>query len=404
MIEMEAIVGFAFCDFYLDFGFGGDDWQYNTNAGWFDDGNVADAFVVDGGDDPLYAGGFWWGTRTNRLAWLEEGGKGFNHLFADQTCFTGEGILLDEFCDGTQIYGDYFESALIDSIYDYESEVLADSITLGMRIEFREYGAFAESGTDYFNHFKLIAYDLSNRYAGTVDGLHWGAYADWDMPGDAGGYEQVYGDLGASAIWQYNEVSGEVAGFGTLPLSGSFLFPTGDATFGMYNSYGVSNPDEVYAPAELPRTFMESILACGAGNTCYHANATPASAPDDRGMIMTAGMHDFGANETVQGAMVMFAYPAGATVGDVTDMMMFANQWAGYGRGNVNGDDVIDLLDLVHLISYATGGPVGACGPICPFTYLGDINCDDVVDAVDAQIMYDFMFNGGPPPMSKLIR
>ncbi|MBU2624309.1 MAG: hypothetical protein KKG33_01980 [candidate division Zixibacteria bacterium] len=400
MIEMEAIVGFAFCEFYLDFGFGGDDWQYTNNSGWFDDGNGGDNFIVDGMDDPLYLGTFWWGTRANRLAWLEEGGNGYDHLFADETCITAEEILLDEFCDGTEIYGDYFETAVIDSIFNYADGVLADSLTLGMRMVYREYGAFAESGTDYFNNFKLIAYDLSNRYANPVDDLYWGLYADWDMPGDAGGYEQVYGDIDASAIWQYNEVSGEVAGYGALPLDCSFLCPTGDPTGGMYNAVGLNNPDDVYPPAELPLTFMDKVIATGPDNVGYSPNAMPGSPPDDRSEIMTAGHHSFAGYETVQGAMVVFAYPGGATVGEITDMMKFANKWAGYGRGDVNDDGEIDLLDLVHLIG-GTGGP---CGPICPFEYLGDINCDDVVDAADAQYMYDWMFNGGPPPMSKLVR
>jgi hypothetical protein len=404
-ILMEAIVGFAFCDGYLDFGFGGDDYEYVNNAGYFNlDGGVADAFTIDGMDNPMYQGSFWWGTRTNRLAWLEEGGKGFNHLFADETCLSDQDILLDTYCDGTDIIGNYFESAIIDSIYDYETEELADSITLGMRMEYREYGAYAQSGTDYFNNFKLIAYDLSNRYANPVDDLYWGTYADWDMPGDAAGYEQVYGDLGASAIWQYNEVSGETAGFGTLPMKGSFLCPTGDPSMGMYNAYGLNNPDDVYSPAELPRTFMDKVTACGPASVCYSANAAPGSAPDDRSEIMTSGMHSFGPEETVSGAIVVFGYTSSQTVGDITDMMMFANKWAGYGRGDVNDDGVIDLLDLVHLISYANGGDAGPCGAICPFTYLGDINCDDVIDGLDAQYMYDFFFNGGTPPMSKLIR
>jgi hypothetical protein len=132
-ILMEAIFGFAFCDGYLDFGFGGDDYEYVNNAGYFNlDGGVADAFTIDGMDNPMYQGSFWWGTRTNRLAWLEEGGKGFNHLFADETCLSDQDILLDTYCDGTDIIGNYFESAIIDSIYDYETEELADSITLGI--------------------------------------------------------------------------------------------------------------------------------------------------------------------------------------------------------------------------------------------------------------------------------
>ncbi|MFH1892187.1 MAG: hypothetical protein ABIK83_05825 [Candidatus Zixiibacteriota bacterium] len=402
-IVIDAIVGYAFCDFYLDFGYGGDDWEYANNGGWFDDGDGEDNFIVDGMEDPLYLGSFWWGLRTNRLAWLEEGGRSFNHLFPDDVCTTHENILLDEFCDGTNIYGDYFEAAVIDSIFDYETEVLADSLTIGMRMVYREYGAFAESGSGYFNNFKLIAYDLSNRNGTAVDDLYWGVFADWDMPGDPAGYEQVFGDIGASAMWQFNEVSGEVAGCGVLPMTGSCIFPTGLPSKGTYNAYGWIFAWWPEPLGELPRLFMELVESCGEGNICYHPNADPGSPPDDRCMILTANKHSFAGYETIQGAFVVFAFPTGATVGEITDLMRFANQWAGYGRGDINNDGLIDLLDLTHLARYVYS-PADNCGPPCPFVYLGDVNCDDTVNTADAQHLYDFMFTGGPPPMSKLIR
>ena len=220
------------------------------------------------------------------------------------------------------------------------------------------------------------------------------------MPGDANGYEQVSGDVGINAVWQYNEISGETAGFGSLPLAGSFQYPTATPTTTIYNGYGFNNPDDVYPPASMPDTYFGAVSACPEGDICYSANAAPGMAPDDRSSSVTAFKKSFAGDEHVEGTLVLFYFPAGATGTDVGAMMDFANMWAGYGRGNVNGDDVLDLRDLCFMISYTTGN-----GPApCPFVYLADVNCDGVIDGADATHMYNFMFAGGDPPMSKLVR
>ncbi len=403
MIHLAAVKGFAFCDGFIEFGAGGDDAAYVNNGGFFEDGDApVDAIIVDGADDPMYQGSFLMMVDSNRAAWLEEGGKAFNHIFPDASCTFDYGIQVDELCDGTPIFADFFEAAVIDSIFDYTTEQLDNALTIGMRMSYRVYGAFVPSPANYgssiFNNFYLIAYDMTNRNATPVEGLYWGAFADFDMPGDAAGYEYVLGDIGVSAMWQYNGVTDELSGFGALPMAGSFV--NGLATTGMYCGYGVNNPDEIYAPAELPVTIFGTIDAIPAGTVGYHPNAAPGMPPDDRGTIMIAGHQDFAGNEVVQGAMVVFYFPAGATAGEIGDMMAFANKWAGYGRGDLNDDGVIDLLDLCLLSSYAAG--VG--GPPCPFVYLGDVDLSGDVDVDDALYMYEYMFNGGDLPKSALVR
>jgi hypothetical protein len=401
-VLVNAVKGFAFCDGYLDFGDGGDDWEYVNNSGWFDDGSVSDALTVDGTDDPLYQGGFFWGVDSNRVAWLEEGGKGFDHLFADTVCTLIENMYMGEmyYADGSSvsIYGDYFESAVIDSIFDYTTEQLSNALTMGLRMSFREWGAFGPE----FNNFKIIAYDLYNRNAAAIDDVYWGLFADWDMPGDAGGYEQVEGVIDLGVSYQFNEVSFELAGFGTLPMPGSFVDDGTKAlvkTTGMYNGYGISNPDEVYPPAELPTTFFQSIDNCPEGDWCYHPNAAPGATPDDRGMIHTSGKMSFAGNQVVSGAFVVYNYPGGVGATTIQDMMKFADKFCGYKRGDMNDDGEITLNDLVVLILYLNGGNAPY-----PFLHLGDVNADGLVDGADAQYFYDFFFLGGPPPQSKLAR
>jgi len=69
--------------------------------------------------------------------------------------------------------------------------------------------------------------------------------------------------------------------------------------------------------------------------------------------------------------------------------------WAGYYKsGDVNADGVIDLGDLLHLISYLFKG-----GPAPHPLEAGDINCDGVIDLGDLLYMINYLYRGGPPPL-----
>jgi hypothetical protein len=401
-VLMNAVKGFAFCDGYLDFGDGGDDWEYVTNHGWIDDGNVGDAFTVDGTDDPLYQGGFFYAVDSVRVAWQTEAGDyPFNHLFADTVCTLIEGMYMDEMYGpggtSTSIFGDYFESAVVDSIYDMETGDLDNALTIGMRLSYREWGAFGPE----FNNFKVIAYDLYNRNATPVDDLYWGMFSDWDMPGDAAGYEQVDADFGAEVAYQYNEVDGQLAGYGIVPMTGSFIDDGTKAivkTTGMYSGYGISNPDEIY-DSQLPFIFFSLIDGVAEDDWGYHPNAAPGATPDDRAMIVAAGKKSFAGNEGVRGAIVVFNYPLGATLGMIKNMMDFADKFCGYKRGDMNDDGEITLNDLVVLILFLNGG-----NPPYPWMHLADVDGDGDVDNDDAAYFYNFFFLYGPPPVSDLVR
>jgi hypothetical protein len=399
VVRVNAILGYAFCEDYLDFGDGGDDYEYVNNGGWFDDGRVPDAFTVDGTSDPLYHGTFYYMVDSNRIAWLEEFSRPtHNHLQPDTICTLLEGQLLCEIFseDGSSegIYGDYFESAVIDSIIDQTTGEIDNSLTIGMRLSYREYGAFGSM----FNNFKLIAYDLYNRNDTQVEDLYWGIYADWDMPGDPLGYEQVEGSIDNNIVYQFNEVSGEIAGYGSLPMKGSSLDGS-TLTSALYSGYGMDLTYLDMFPYDFPDIFYELVYDCPEGDWCYNLLAAPGSPPGDRSMILTAGKKTLGAYEGVSGAYVIWYYPTGASVPEIADMMKFANKWAGYDRGDLNNDGEITLNDLVTLILYLNG----AKAPY-PFSYLADVDADGDVDYDDAVYFYDFFFEHGPYPLSKLIR
>jgi len=62
-------------------------------------------------------------------------------------------------------------------------------------------------------------------------------------------------------------------------------------------------------------------------------------------------------------------------------------------RGDVNGDGVVDLGDVVFLINYLfKGGPAPA--PLLE----GDVNCDGVIDLGDVVFLINYLFKGGNVP------
>jgi hypothetical protein len=62
-------------------------------------------------------------------------------------------------------------------------------------------------------------------------------------------------------------------------------------------------------------------------------------------------------------------------------------------RGDANGDGVIDIGDVVYLVSYLyRNGP--APNPV----EIGDCNCDGIIDVGDLVYLINYLFRNGPPP------
>ncbi len=74
------------------------------------------------------------------------------------------------------------------------------------------------------------------------------------------------------------------------------------------------------------------------------------------------------------------------------------NKWVGFGRGDVNNDNSINLADLVYLSQTVAGGP----GAI-PFAHLADVNADGAIDAADVTFLVNYYFNYGNCPSGAFI-
>jgi hypothetical protein len=75
--------------------------------------------------------------------------------------------------------------------------------------------------------------------------------------------------------------------------------------------------------------------------------------------------------------------------------LMFEIQttFGSYQCGDVNGDRLVDVVDIIYLIHYLYKG----CLPPNPLQ-AGDANCDGAVELGDVVYLVNHVLRGGPPP------
>lgn len=99
----------------------------------------------------------------------------------------------------------------------------------------------------------------------------------------------------------------------------------------------------------------------------------------------------------VQFSLTDLATPSDSANAAVGNLAALANKFAGFGRGDVNNDNAINLTDLVLLANHLfRDGP----GPI-PFRHLGDVNIDGRISLSDVTYLLNFYFFGGAAPQGE---
>jgi hypothetical protein len=63
-------------------------------------------------------------------------------------------------------------------------------------------------------------------------------------------------------------------------------------------------------------------------------------------------------------------------------------------RGDVNGDGIVNVGDVVYLVSYLYKG-----GPPPDPVIIGDCNCDEIVNVGDVVFLVSYLYKGGPEPV-----
>jgi hypothetical protein len=267
-----------------------------------------------------------------------------------------------------------------------------------------EYAVTDVTGPKYaledFYDFTIARHAVYSRYGYAIPGLYVGAIADWDVA-DYGenttGYSEEF-----SVGWIYDPTYAPYPDFGgglvKIPFGPGYtpMINTVDATTAWY---GGEEPgfDSIYVWMSRPST--------------QFTNYTPYALGEDRRMwnsivelnlpawAYTGDENDPVPDEAFEtwGVALFGKYTDhnAAAVDNYSDMATLINKFCGFGRGDMNDDGAMNLVDIVYLNNFVF---TGTYGPF-PFMHLGDVNNDGAVDNLDITYMIDWYFNGGAGPI-----
>ena len=418
----------------LPFGYDQANEQVVFNSGRVVENGVG-GFTIDGGSS-LFQGMYLMAVSDHRVAWtivswIEGAGETstWNSWLPD--LLEGQcapildlGVALGNYSeDGLDysnvITGNTVAYNSIDSVQNFTDTLEADGwnhanfiapfdndSTMGLSIEHLTLGAY-DFGFDTLSPGSGILDDIGNatieimdfteRNGEAVPGWILANYYDWDI----GANDTTNVDLGASLAWTYDarNTSGGVGGLIKLPFN--FCSDVADPEYlttlslgitlsqeqGMWGTMGGGGNDVWFLDSLYWYASLDSSIYC-------QEDYTGGGQPDQAGAYII-DKHDFEGFETYRIAVVNFeiANYVGSNR-DPAGMVRLAhtvNKWMGFGRGDVNNDNVIDMIDIIDLSNYVAGvGP----GPI-PFEYLGDVNVDGSTDALDVTAIADYYFGTG---------
>jgi hypothetical protein len=144
-------------------------------------------------------------------------------------------------------------------------------------------------------------------------------------------------------------------------------------------------------------------LASTPGNYIQDGPTTPDSIVD-RSIVLTASKIDAGTNSGAKAEFTLVEVLAPTGLAEMQALVAFARDSIVYNErtkggmpaacGDANGDFVVNVGDVVYLVSYLyKGGPA----PYCP-TARGDVNNDGVINVGDVVYIVSFLYKGGPEP------
>jgi hypothetical protein len=438
-VRLDFIGGCLLETTTLNFG----DGATNTQACWnngrlatITDADTVIGFTVDGVNGILFAGNYIMGVSEHRLAlsnkswiqgsteadawvsWLPDlyNGECVPELFADVQL----GSWSDDGITYHPIYGNAVEANSIDSVqnffdpadstwkWDWYVAPYDNDSTMGLAIHHRHIGAydFGQGSSDilqYIGNATVEIMDVTERNGNAVPGWYINSYLDYDFRTTASGTDTTLWNPSLSLGWGFCKTeTGPRAASGMMTLPFNFCNDPADPFYqeGMLNAMAIDQRQGMWGPGAGSIPFLDSCYYyMTRAKGLYSHNPLPPS--EDMASTFTYTHHDFAPNETYTFATAYFEfqnYPTPTTSnGIMTKLAYQLNKWMGYGRGDVNNDNKIDLSDIIYLANYVNyGGP----GPI-PFVYLGNLNGASTgagIDMADVMYLVNYYFNEGPCP------
>lgn len=231
--------------------------------------------------------------------------------------------------------------------------------------------AYLISDSSEFFIFKYKIYNLSEN---PIDSLYIGGAYDWDVYD----YRDFTGaDEDLNLVWQRSSYE--------MDKYAGVAFLSQDTAYGasvLDNSFYV-DPHDDFLTGELYQIVSTQGF-----------NLPPSGVVDDFTTVMTAKKTYLGVDDSVEVILALAVTRDGLE--DLKNSVVKARLLSGvaFKSGDVNGDDVIDLSDVIYLANYLLkGGPA----PV-PVLEMGDVNCDNSIDLEDVIYLANFLLKGGPKP------
>jgi hypothetical protein len=281
---------------------------------------------------------------------------------------------------------------------------------IGTRIIAEEVGSYDPA----YGDFKLRHWEVTNRDAVDKGPIYAGTFHDWDVRPN---YATNIGfhSLAFNGYAIYDFITPELA-FGVfdpnLPTAyGGFdatynrpqrINPFGEGSGGGASGEGLydgpwqsgqdANPWEELWDYTVSRTPQ---FETGPSDPASTQN--PTYPYQDWGGILTMKGQMLPANGTIEFNEALYAVDAAAgdesaMEANAVELAGRAAKWAGFARGDVNDDNVVNLLDVCWLLSGHQ---------IYPDTYNGDVNLSNSVDAADEAYLLDYVTGLGPAPLGE---
>jgi len=386
----------------IEFGTTGGGWAINN--GQVGDADVAFEFSLDNSTDGAfpYEGTMFFMTSMDDVAWKVFGQDIF-YLYPFYVgpyantdcggCDLGATLPVEYTTDGGLSYantiGDICTFSMIDSLQGILAWPSQAGPSIGIEVEYRQIGTY---GAD-FGDFDLFVLDIQNRNGSAITGLYYGLFYDWDINTNTS--DVGFGDPAKGYVYQNS--GPDARGHIGLPLEGSY-WPDGVKTDPMYNARTLDNGSVIYPDGTCPECIYDSLYAWVDGMPEGNYDYMPDDSRTDKSTIAAFGKVNLAGSAVHSYGFANYGFDGSANInGDTEALSKFINKYAGFARGDVNNDDVIDLRDLVKLSRYVS--LVGQPGP-APFKHLGDVDNDGDVDSDDCTYLAAYYFSGGAPPKS----
>ncbi len=421
---------------YLNFGAGSANTQIVWNMGRWADGDVNNphGIDIDGDDASVFQGGYMYGITQKRIAmnfdnWSGGGTEADDWIsmqadpnFCDNECkpALSTGISLPAITTNgiayTPVTGNLVCKTYIDSVQNFDvgggdwqwafgggvtaAAPFDNDSTIGLTVSTRTVGVtdapaaanvmIGGSSVNALNQGTIEVMEFTNRNATPVNNWKFWTMLDYDI-----GNDTALLDFNASTAWSASTGTSNVA-WGMIKL------PFGCGYAPMKNVYAIDANQAQFNNSLTDPIYFDSCYtkyaSLPAGTASGHAVVTGAA---DQESQFTIAENNFGPNGTYEIAVVNFRIAGVGPAKGYTDWEAMANMYnkfAGFGRGDVNNDNVTNLSDIIYLADFINFG--GKPGPI-PFAHLGDVNIDNSTNIGDVTYLINYYFNYGPCPLGE---